>query len=84
MRRPGHPYFQIIGAIESRVTIAEGAEIRQLDRLVELFGQGRWLKRKGQAVVRLPDGAIHRAELHWYEAHGIGRRLTKIKRLLDL
>lgn len=34
---------------------------------------------KGFAHVRLKDGTIHLAELHWYEAHGIGRKEFKIK-----
>jgi len=52
-------------------------------RLRHQFGEGRWRKLKGNARVRLPNGAIRRAELHWYEAHGIGRKKLKIKRLLD-
>jgi hypothetical protein len=76
--------FQIISAIERGVTIAEGSSIRELDVLVREFGEGRWLKRKGQAVIRMSDGTVRRAELHWYEAHGIGRRYIRIKRYLTL
>jgi len=76
--------FQIIGAIESAVAIAEGSAIRERESLVRSFGKGSWLKRKGRAIVRLSDGSLRRAELHWYEAHGIGRRQLRIKRYLDL
>jgi hypothetical protein len=57
--------------------------IRELARLRKLYGRGRWRKRKGIAQVRLPGGAIHTAERHWYEAAGIGRKEFKIKRLLE-
>jgi hypothetical protein len=76
-------YFELIGGIEKSETIAVGAQIRQLAVLVEQYGSGRWTKLKGRAMVRLPDGTIRRAEIHWYEAHGIGRRRMKIKRFLD-
>ena len=81
---PRDQAFQIIGAIESSITIAEGSGIREVGNLKKKYGKGSWLKRKGQAVVRLDDGSIRRAELQWYEAHGIGRRELKIKRFLDL
>ena len=71
--------FQIIGPLRSVETMAAGQEIRQLRRLNRRYGEGRWRKRKGLATVRLLDGAVHRAEVHWYEAHGIGRREMKIK-----
>lgn len=64
-------------------TIAAGRGIRELPRLNKRHGKGRWRKRKGQAEVLLPDGTICRAEIHWYEATGIGKRELKIKRLLD-
>lgn len=81
---PSDPRFQIISAIESSVTIAECSSIHDLADLENRFGKGSWLKRKGQAIIRLEDGTIRRAELHWYEAHGIGRRWIKVKRYLDL
>jgi len=56
----------------------------EIERLRKQFGPGRWRKRKGIATVRLPSGRIHRAELHWYEAHGIGKRKVKIKRYFGL
>jgi hypothetical protein len=71
--------FEIIGALRSVETIASGRSIRHLGRLGRRYGVGRWRKRKGLARVRLLDGTVHEAELHWYEAHGIGRREMKIK-----
>lgn len=71
--------FEIIGPMRNVETIAIGREIRQLPRLRRRHGTGRWRKRKGVARVRLHDGTVHMAELHWYEAHGIGRREMKIK-----
>ena len=68
----------------SRVeVIASGSAIRRLRKLERAYGAGYWRKLKGVASVRLVDGTIVRAELHWYEAHGIGRKHLKIKRLLD-
>ena len=75
--------FEIIGEITRIEPIAIRHSIRELARLEKQYGQGRWRKLKGIALVRLRNGTIHRAELHWYEAHGIGRRKLKIKRLLD-
>jgi hypothetical protein len=65
--------FEIIGGIEEIKTIAVGNRIREISRLRKAFGAGRWRKLKGIATVRLEDGTIHRVELHWYEAHGVGR-----------
>jgi hypothetical protein len=76
-------YFEIIGEIEEIKTIAAGNSIRDIARLRKQFGAGRWRKLKGIATVRLFDGRIKKAELHWYEAHGIGKRKMKIKRYLD-
>jgi hypothetical protein len=75
--------FEIIGEILDIETFAIGRSIRELARLRRVYGAGRWRKRKGVAQVRLPDGSICRAELHWYEAHGIGRKELKIKRFLE-
>lgn len=75
--------FQVLGAIQNVATIAVGRRIRELDRLIKEFGPGEWRKRKGDATVRLPDGSVRKAELHWYEAHGVGRKDLKIKRYLD-
>ena len=71
--------FELLGPIRDVETIASSREIRELRRLRRRYGKGRWRKRKGVAKVRLLDGTVHTAELHWYEAHGIGRREVKIK-----
>ena len=75
-------YFEIIGEFSVVETIATGSGIRELARLRKFYGRGRWRKRKGVARVRLMDGEIVLAEVHWYEATGIGKREFKIKRLL--
>jgi hypothetical protein len=74
---------QIIGEITGIETFATARGIRELPRLRKLYGRGRWRKRKGFARVRLNDGSTKFAEVHWYEATGIGRRELKIKRLID-
>jgi hypothetical protein len=76
--------IEVIGPIRDVETIAVGASIRELRRLCRIHGRARWRKRKGVALVQLPSEVVALAELHWYEAHGIGRRGIKIKRLLDL
>jgi hypothetical protein len=75
-------YFEIVGPITDVETIAAGRSIRQLSRLRRQYGQGRWRKLKGTAMVRIASGELRRAEIHWYEAHGIGRVRHKIKRFL--
>jgi hypothetical protein len=75
--------FEIIGEITETETIAVGSSIRDIARLRRMYGKGRWRKLKGVATVRLRSGRIRLAELHWYEAHGIGRREMKRKRYLD-
>jgi hypothetical protein len=77
-------YFEIVGPITGIETIAAGRSIRQLARLQRQHGRGRWRKLKGIATVRVARGALRRAEVHWYEAHGIGRVRLKIKRFLDV
>jgi hypothetical protein len=76
-------HFRVIGQIEQIETFAAGSGIRELARLRKIYGRGRWRKRKGVATVRLTDGTIRLAELHWYEATGIGRKELKLKRYLD-
>jgi hypothetical protein len=76
-------FFDIRGPITEIETFATGPSIRDLPRLRKIYGKGRWRKRKGIANVRLPNGSMRRAELHWYEASGIGKREIKIKRFLD-
>jgi hypothetical protein len=75
--------FEIVGQINESETIAIGNSIRELPQLRARFGHGRWRKRKGVTSVRLSDGTIRLAEVHWYEAHGIGKVRMKIKRYLD-
>ena len=70
--------FDILGEIAHAETFAIGSSIRELARLRRLFGRGRWRKRKGIARVRLSDGSIRIAEIHWYEAHGGGRNSSKL------
>ena len=75
--------FEILDRLRDVETIAAGRAIRELRRLQRVYGTGRWRKRKGTSRVRLADGTIRFAELHWYEAHGIGSYEHKIKRYLD-
>jgi hypothetical protein len=75
--------FDVIGKIEQVETIAAGPSVKGRSFLRKTYGQGRWRKLKGIATVRLPSGKLRRVELHWYEAHGIGRRDLKIKDYLD-
>jgi hypothetical protein len=75
--------FAIVGPIVDVETIASGRAIRELRRLQKVYGKGRWRKRKGIARIKLADGSIYTAEIHWYEAHGIGRKEAKIKRLIS-
>lgn len=75
--------LEIVSEISAVETIAAGRRIRELERLRRVYGPGRWRKRKGIARVRLPDGTVSQAEVHWYEAHGIGRKELKVKRLLS-
>jgi hypothetical protein len=78
-----HVKFEILGEIEQIETIAAGAGVRVRALLNKTYGKGRWRKRKGSARIRFPSGAVRRVELHWYEAHGIGRRDFKIKAYAD-
>ena len=75
--------FEIIGDIEEIETFATARGIRELARLKRIYGRGRWRKRNGKATIRLSDGTERVAELHWYEASGIGRKEYKIKQYLD-
>ena len=75
--------FEILGEITVVETIASGTRIRDLRRLRKNYGKGRWRKMKGMARVRLASGRIRLAELHWYEAHGIGKKEIKRKCYLD-
>jgi len=73
----------LVGPLSSIEVIAVGAGIRELRRLRKAYGRGHWRKLKGMGALRLADGKIVRTEIHWYEAHGIGRKELKIKRFLD-
>jgi hypothetical protein len=75
--------IEIIGEIDRIEIIAIGSSIREFERLRKIYGEGRWRKLKGIATIRLPDGLMCQAEVHWYEAHGVGKREIKIKRILD-
>jgi len=75
--------FEIISEIQNLEIIAVSSHIHDLDYLQKVYGRGRWRKLKGIADVKLPNDRIRRVELHWYEAHGVGRKDMKIKRYLD-
>jgi hypothetical protein len=76
-------WFRLAGAIRDIETIAAGEGIRELARLRKRYGGSRWRKLKGVALVEITDGSVELAEVHWYEAHGVGRREMKIKRFLE-
>ena len=76
-------WFRVLGPIWNVEVIAIGRSIRELRRLRRLYGGQRWRKLKGIAKVELSDGSVSAAELPWYEAHGVGPREVKIKRLLE-
>jgi hypothetical protein len=75
--------FEIVGPIDEAETVAVGHGIRELKRLRRAHGPGRWRKRKEVATIRFADRTLARAEVHWYEATGVGKREFKIKRLLE-
>ncbi len=76
-------HFEIIGDITDIEPIAVGSAIREVTRLRKQYGRGRWRKLKGIALIRLANGRLRRAELHWYEAHGIEKREIKRKQYMD-
>lgn len=76
-------HFEIVGEISETQIIAKGRGIHRLKFLRKRYGGREWRKQKGIAVVRLGNGSVRRAEVHWYEAHGVGRTGWKIKRFLD-
>ena len=76
-------HFEIVGSIEDVEIIAVGGRIRDIMRLRRQFGEGRWRKLKGIARVRIANGETRKAEVHWYEAHGFGRKKMKIKRFVS-
>jgi len=76
-------YFKIVSEIYDIEIIAANNNIREIAKLKAEYGEGRWRKLKGVAIIELQDGSIRQAEIHWYEAHGIGKRKLKIKAFLD-
>ena len=76
-------HFEIVDKIEAIETIAVGGRIHDIMRIRRQFGPGRWRKLKGIACVRIVGGQTRKAEVHWYEAHGVGRKKMKIKRFLS-
>ena len=83
MNASGLMWFELLTEFTDVEAIAVGTSIREIARLRRRYGQGRWRKRKGVGTVRLADGTICEAELHWYEAHGLGKKELRIKRLLE-
>ena len=77
-------FFKIIGQILDVEIIASGKAIREIRRLRKLYGGRRWRKLKGTAAVKLVDGTMCYAEVHWYEAHGVGAKELKIKRIIEI
>ena len=82
-RMPAAMEPKILGEISDTEIISSGVSLRIRRRLRRLYGQGRWRKLKGVVTVRLPDGYVTLAEVHWHEAHGVGRKEFRIKRLLE-
>jgi len=77
-------FFKIIGRVSDIETIASGKGIRERRRLSKVYGGRRWKKLRGTAIVELADGTMCHAEVHWYEAHGVGPKEFKIKRILEI
>jgi hypothetical protein len=76
-------HFRIVSRIKDVEIVASGTAIRERKRLWKIYGKARWRKLKGIANIELSDGTMCQAEIHWYEAHGIGRKEPKIKRILE-
>jgi hypothetical protein len=74
--------FELISELRAVETIATGHGIRDIHILIKRFGRGNWRKMKGMGTVRFANGTVAEAELHWYEAHGIGKRWLKVKRVI--
>ncbi|MBI4179505.1 hypothetical protein HY522_08805 [bacterium] len=75
--------FEVVGRIANIEVVASGSGVRLRRHLNKAYGRGRWRKLKGVATIRIPNGVFRVVELHWYEAHGIGRRDLKIKCYLE-
>ncbi len=76
-------HFEVLGTISDIEIIAVNRSVRILALLEKRYEKGRWRRLKGVANVRLNDGTIHLAEVHWFEAHGIGKKKMRIKRYLN-
>ena len=76
-------FFEKVGDLRDIETIASGNAIREINRLQKRYGKAKWRKMKGVCEIRLRSGLVVNAELHWYEAHGIGSKEFKVKRLVD-
>ena len=74
--------FKVVSKVRDIEPIAKNRSIRELKRLEKVYGKGNWRKLKGITEIELKDGSVHTVELHWYEAHGIGKKEEKIKRFL--
>ena len=73
--------FDVLDEIVHVENIAVNRSIREVQHLNRQYGVGRWRKRKGIATIQYKkSGRIVRAEIHWYEAHGIGAVKWKVKR----
>ena len=75
--------FKILGEVREIELIAKGSALRERRRLWKAYGRGSWRKLKGRASIELSSGVVIEAELHWYEAHGIGKKEFKIKRIIS-
>ena len=76
-------HFTIVGTIRNAKVIATGRSVRIRRHLIQRFGATRWRKMRGEATIQFDDGTLQRAELHWFEVHGIGRVYFKRKRNLE-
>lgn len=82
LKQSSSMHFTIVGRIRNAEAIGSGRSVRIRKHLIQRFGAGRWRKMKGEAMIRFDDGTLQRVELHWFEAHGIGRVYFKRKRNL--
>jgi hypothetical protein len=76
-------FFNIVGPISNVEIIASGRGVRESRRLRKHYGGRRWRKLKGVATIELLDGTMCKAELHWYQAHGVGAKEFKIKHIIQ-
>lgn len=75
---------EILSPITEIETVTEGKRIRILKYLKKRYGGQHWKKKKRVALVKDPySGLPRRAEVHWFEAHGVGKVEIKRKRWLE-